>query len=39
LETIVEQLIYPLRDGVLEIVNSDYTSRTKLESYIRLQVD
>lgn len=39
LETIVDQLIYPLRDGLLEIVNSDHTSRTKLECYIRLQVD
>lgn len=39
LETIVEQLIYPLRDGVMEIVNSDATSRSKLEKYIRLQMD
>lgn len=39
LETIVEQLIYPLRDGVLDIVNSDATPRSKLENYVRFQVN
>lgn len=39
LETIVEQVIYPLRHGVEEIVTSDRSPRAKLEAYLRLQVD
>ncbi|BBG04788.1 MULTISPECIES: TetR/AcrR family transcriptional regulator [Pseudonocardia] len=39
LETIVEQVIYPLRHGVEEIVTSGRSPREKLEAYLRLQVD
>ncbi|MBP2370996.1 TetR/AcrR family transcriptional regulator [Pseudonocardia parietis] len=39
LETIVEQVIYPLRHGVEEIVTSERSPRAKLEAYLRLQVD
>lgn len=38
LENIVEQVMYPLRSGLLEIVNSEASSREKLDRYLRLQV-
>lgn len=39
LETIVEQVIYPLRQGIEEILESDDSHREKLEAYLRLQTD
>ncbi|TCP42051.1 TetR family transcriptional regulator [Tamaricihabitans halophyticus] len=39
LETIVEQLIYPLKDGIDQIMASDRTEREKLAAYLRLHVD
>jgi AcrR family transcriptional regulator len=39
LETIVEQVIYPLRDGIERIVAGDLTHREKLEAYLRLHID
>lgn len=39
LETIVEQVIYPLRHGIEEIISSDLSQRGKLEAYLRLQVN
>lgn len=39
LETIVEQVIYPLRHGIEEILASDLPERGKLEAYLRLQVN
>lgn len=39
LETIVEQVIYPLRHGIDEILASDRSPREKLEAYLRLQID
>ncbi|QVQ51521.1 TetR family transcriptional regulator [Spiractinospora alimapuensis] len=39
LETIVEQVIYPLRDGIDAILTSDRTEREKLEAYLRLHTD
>lgn len=39
LETIVEQVIYPLRSGIEEIVHSDASPRSKLMSFLRLQVN
>lgn len=38
LENIVDQLMYPLRDGMVEIVGSDASSREKLNRYLRLQI-
>ncbi|SFB13263.1 transcriptional regulator, TetR family [Amycolatopsis marina] len=38
LETIVEQVIYPLRHSIDEIINSDLDSREKLMRYLRVQV-
>ncbi|QVQ54156.1 TetR family transcriptional regulator [Spiractinospora alimapuensis] len=38
LETIVEQVIYPLRHNIEEILSSDASARSKLESYLRVQV-
>lgn len=38
LETIVEQLIYPLRHSVDEILSSEASSREKLLRYLRVQV-
>lgn len=39
LETIVEQAIYPLREGIHEIVNSGARASDKLEAYVRLHVN
>lgn len=39
LETIVEQVIYPLRHGIEQIVTSDQSPRDKLVAYIRVQVE
>ncbi|PXY18087.1 hypothetical protein DI005_36580 [Prauserella sp. PE36] len=39
LETIVEQLIYPLRDGIDRIVSSDLSAREKLEAYLRMHIE
>ena len=39
LETIVEQAIYPLRDGIEQIVASPASTREKLEAYVRLHVN
>lgn len=39
LETIVEQVIYPLRHSIDEIVDSDLPAREKLTRYLRVQVD
>lgn len=39
LETIVEQLIYPLRHNIEEIVASDLPAREKLTRYLRVQVN
>ncbi len=39
LETIVEQAIYPLRDGIDQIVQSTASSSGKLEAYVRLHVN
>lgn len=38
LETIVEQVIYPLRHGIDEIISGDLAEREKLVEYIRLHV-
>lgn len=38
LETIVEQVIYPLRDNIEEIVRSDAGAREKLEGYLFVHV-
>ncbi|MTD57027.1 TetR/AcrR family transcriptional regulator [Amycolatopsis pithecellobii] len=38
LETIVEQAVYPLRDGVDKIVASERPAAEKLEAYIELHV-
>ncbi|MEV1295948.1 TetR/AcrR family transcriptional regulator [Pseudonocardia sp. NPDC049635] len=38
LETIVEQIIYPLRHGIEEIVRSDRDERSKLNDYVLLHV-
>lgn len=39
LETIVEQVIYPLRHSIEQIVTSDQTPRDKLIAFIRVQVE
>ncbi|MBP2364792.1 TetR/AcrR family transcriptional regulator [Pseudonocardia parietis] len=39
LETIVEQIIYPLRHGIEEIVRSDRDERSKLNDYVLLHVN
>ncbi|MGV0835772.1 TetR/AcrR family transcriptional regulator [Mycolicibacterium thermoresistibile] len=39
LETIVEQVIYPLRHSIEQIVTSDQSPRDKLVAYIRVQVE
>jgi TetR/AcrR family transcriptional regulator, cholesterol catabolism regulator len=39
LETIVEQAIYPLRDGIEQIIQSQASAGEKLEAYVRLHVD
>jgi TetR/AcrR family transcriptional regulator, cholesterol catabolism regulator len=39
LEIIVEQAIYPLRDGIEQIVASPAGTREKLEAYVRLHVN
>ena len=39
LEKIVQQVIYPLRDGLEVIVASDASALEKLEQYVRLQVN
>jgi AcrR family transcriptional regulator len=39
LETIVEQAIYPLRDGIDQIVQSTASASGKLEAYVRLHVN
>ncbi|PWV84583.1 DNA-binding transcriptional regulator, AcrR family [Prauserella marina] len=39
LETIVEQVIYPLRHSIEEIVDSDLDSREKLLRYLQVQVN
>jgi AcrR family transcriptional regulator len=38
LETIVEQAIYPLREGIEQIVDSTAGAGDKLEAYVRLHV-
>ena len=38
LETIVEQVIYPLRHGIDEILTSDLSLRDKLDRYLMLQI-
>src|SRR5580693_7418177 len=39
LETIVEQAIYPLREGIEQIVDSTAGAGDKLEAYVRLHVN
>ncbi|SFB13537.1 transcriptional regulator, TetR family [Amycolatopsis marina] len=39
LETIVEQIIYPLRDGIEQIVASELSSREKLNAYLRAHIE
>lgn len=39
LEIIVEQAIYPLREGIEQIVESSGTAADKLDAYVRLHVD
>lgn len=39
LETIVEQAIYPLREGIEQIVGSTASAGDKLEAYVRLHVN
>ena len=39
LETIVEQAIYPLREGIEQIVGSTAGAGDKLEAYVRLHVN
>src|ERR1700737_36308 len=39
LESIVEQAIYPLRDGIDQIVQSAASASGKFEAYVRLHVN